>query len=118
MVERRSPKPSAGGSSPSWPANGLWDETGNRIKGTVFCLFTCSLIYKLNLDGYGVYMEYVDKARDYFKEVVAELKRVTWPTKKDTMAATWVVIITVIILSVFLGIVDLGLSQSIKLIIK
>ncbi|MBF8250657.1 MAG: secE [Deltaproteobacteria bacterium] len=63
-------------------------------------------------------MEYVDKARDYFKEVVAELKRVTWPTKKDTMAATWVVIITVIILSVFLGIVDLGLSQSIKLIIK
>lgn len=63
-------------------------------------------------------MEYVDKARDYFKEVVAELKRVTWPTKKDTIAATWVVIITVIILSVFLGIVDLGLSQSIKLIIK
>ncbi|MBI4746836.1 MAG: preprotein translocase subunit SecE [Deltaproteobacteria bacterium] len=63
-------------------------------------------------------MEYVDKARDYFKEVFAELKRVAWPTKKDTMAATWVVIITVIILSVFLGIVDLGLSQSIKLIIK
>lgn len=63
-------------------------------------------------------MEYVDKARDYFKEVAAELKRVTWPTKKDTMAATWVVIITVIILSVFLGIVDLGLSQFIKLILK
>jgi preprotein translocase subunit SecE len=63
-------------------------------------------------------MEYVDKAREYFKEVVAELKRVTWPTKKDTIAATWVVIITVIILSVFLGIVDLGLSQSIKFIIK
>lgn len=65
-----------------------------------------------------MYMEYVDKARDYFKEVAAELKRVTWPTKKDTMAATWVVIITVIILSVFLGIVDLGLSQFIKLILK
>lgn len=63
-------------------------------------------------------MEYVDKAKDYFKEVVAELKRVTWPTKKDTVAATWVVIITVIILSVFLGVVDLGISQAIKLIIK
>ena len=84
----------------------------------MFGLFTRSSIYKLNLDAYGVYMEYVDKARDYFKEVVAELKRVTWPTKKDTMAATWVVIITVIILSAFLGIVDLGLSQMIKLIIK
>ncbi|MDO8445131.1 MAG: preprotein translocase subunit SecE [Deltaproteobacteria bacterium] len=63
-------------------------------------------------------MEYIDKARDYFKEVMVELKRVTWPSKKETMAATWVVIITVIILSIFLGIVDLGLSQLIKLFIK
>lgn len=63
-------------------------------------------------------MEYVDKAKDYFKEVMVELKRVTWPSKKETMAATWVVIITVIILSIFLGIVDLGLSQLIKLFIK
>lgn len=63
-------------------------------------------------------MEYVDKAKDYFKEVMVELKRVTWPSKKDTMAATWVVIITVVILSIFLGIVDLGLSQLVKLFIK
>jgi len=63
-------------------------------------------------------MEYIDKARDYFKEVMVELKRVTWPSKKETMAATWVVIITVIILSIFLGIVDLGLSQLIKLFLK
>lgn len=63
-------------------------------------------------------MEYVDKARDYFKEVMVELKRVTWPTKKDTWAATWVVIITVIILSIFLGIVDLALSQLVKMFLR
>ncbi len=63
-------------------------------------------------------MEYIDKAKDYYKEVIVELKRVTWPSKKDTIAATWVVIITVIILSLFLGLVDLGLSQGIKLFIK
>ncbi len=63
-------------------------------------------------------MEYIDKARDYFKEVMVELKRVTWPSKKETMAATWVVIIAVIILSIFLGLVDLGLSQIIKLFLK
>lgn len=63
-------------------------------------------------------MEYIDKAKDYFKDVVVELKRVTWPSKKDTIAATWVVIITVVILSVFLGIVDIGLSQLIKLFLK
>ena len=60
-------------------------------------------------------MEYVDKAKDYFKDVMLELKRVTWPTKKDTMSATWVVLITVIILSIFLGLVDFVLSQVIKM---
>ena len=63
-------------------------------------------------------MEYIDKAKVYFKEVMVELKKVTWPSKKDTIAATWVVIITVMILSAFLGLVDLGLSQGIKLFIK
>ncbi len=63
-------------------------------------------------------MEYVDKAKDYFKDVMVELKRVTWPTKKDTWAATWVVIITVIILSIFLGIVDLALSQFVKMFLR
>lgn len=63
-------------------------------------------------------MEYIDKAKVYFKEVMVELRKVTWPSKKDTIAATWVVIITVMILSAFLGLVDLGLSQGIKLFIK
>jgi preprotein translocase subunit SecE len=59
-------------------------------------------------------MEYVDKAKDYFKDVVAELKRVTWPSKKDTIAATWVVIATVILISLGLGIVDVIFAWLIK----
>jgi preprotein translocase subunit SecE len=40
-------------------------------------------------------------------EIVMELKKVTWPTRKETSAATLVVIVTVIIASFILGIFDL-----------
>ena len=40
-------------------------------------------------------------------EIVMELKKVTWPTRKETQAATIVVIVTVIIASAFLGLFDL-----------
>jgi len=40
-------------------------------------------------------------------EITMELKKVTWPTRKETQAATVVVIITVIIASMFLGTFDL-----------
>ena len=39
-------------------------------------------------------------------EVTVELKKVTWPTRKETMSATVVVIITVIIAAAFLGMFD------------
>lgn len=40
-------------------------------------------------------------------EIAAELKKVTWPTRKETSAATTVVIVTVIISAVILGLFDL-----------
>src|SRR5438105_3957090 len=39
-------------------------------------------------------------------ECVTELSKVTWPTRKETMAATLVVIVTVFISSIFLGVFD------------
>jgi len=39
-------------------------------------------------------------------ECITELAKVTWPTRKETMAATLVVIVTVIIASSFLGMFD------------
>jgi len=42
---------------------------------------------------------------------------VTWPTPKQTLASTSVVIIVVIIVSVFLGIVDFGLTKIVKLVL-
>ncbi len=47
------------------------------------------------------------KTFDKASEIVMELKKVTWPTRKETQAATIVVIVTVIIASAFLGLFDL-----------
>jgi len=54
---------------------------------------------------------YLDKALQFLREVKVELKKVTWPTRKQTIGSTVVVIILVMIISLFLGIVDIGLSN-------
>jgi preprotein translocase subunit SecE len=66
----------------------------------------------------------MDKVRQIFQKIVqflkeakVELKKVTWPTRKQTLASTSVVIIVVIIVSAFLGIVDFGLAKVIRLVL-
>lgn len=56
-----------------------------------------------------------EKVRHFLKEAKVELKKVTWPTPKQTLASTSVVIVVVVIISIFLGIVDFGLSKIIRL---
>jgi len=58
-----------------------------------------------------------EKLNDFFTNVKAELKKVTWPTRKDTYASTMVVIVLVIISAIFLGGVDMILSRLIRLIL-
>lgn len=53
----------------------------------------------------------------FLREVRMELKKVTWPSRRETLASTSVVIVLVIIAAVFLGLVDLGLSRLIRAVI-
>jgi len=61
--------------------------------------------------------EKFEKFKLFLKEVKAELKKVVWPTRKDTIASTSVVVILVLIIAAFLGLVDFGLSRVIRLIL-
>lgn len=63
-------------------------------------------------------MEKIDKAKEFLAESKQELKKVTWPTKKQTMTSTWVVLAVTVVLSIFLGLVDLVLSKAIGYILK
>jgi preprotein translocase subunit SecE len=54
----------------------------------------------------------------FLREVKIELKKVTWPSRKQTLGSTAVVIVLVIVISFFLGLVDLGLSSLIGAALK
>lgn len=51
------------------------------------------------------------KTYSYSEEVVAELRKVTWPSRKETQTATVVVIVTTLIIAAILGLFDLVWSQ-------
>jgi preprotein translocase subunit SecE len=57
-------------------------------------------------------------AIQFLREVKTELKKVTWPSRKDTLSATLVVLVAVFIIAIFLGIVDSGLSNLVKQLLK
>jgi preprotein translocase subunit SecE len=59
----------------------------------------------------------VQQATDFFQEAWQELKKVHWPSRKETYAATLVVIIVVILISIYLALVDLALTKAIQAII-
>jgi preprotein translocase subunit SecE len=56
--------------------------------------------------------------REFFGEVRNELKRVTWPSRKEVYATTFVVILTSIFFGTYLWVVDLGLSTFVNRIFK
>jgi preprotein translocase subunit SecE len=58
--------------------------------------------------------ESIDNLKDYFKEVYLETKRVTFPSRKDTLKGTYVILITVFVAALFLGIVDVTLARIIQ----
>jgi len=51
---------------------------------------------------------------EFLQECWIELKKVHWPTRKETQAATIVVIIGVTIVALYLGLVDFVLSWIIR----
>jgi preprotein translocase subunit SecE len=62
-------------------------------------------------------MAWLNTVRNYLREVVVELKKVIWPSRKETLGSTAVVLVIVGLAAAFLGIVDLVLSRLVKLLV-
>ena len=56
----------------------------------------------------------VAKAIQFLLEVRGEVKKVTWPSKKEALGGTAVVVVVVLIMAVFLGLVDVLLSKIVE----
>ena len=55
--------------------------------------------------------------KNYLELSRAELRKVTWPTLKETRATSMVVLVFVVVMAIFLGVVDMGLSKLISTIL-
>ena len=53
----------------------------------------------------------------FLRQAKVELKKVKWPTRKELIASTVVVIVLTLLVSLYLGLVDLGLIKILKHII-
>ena len=58
------------------------------------------------------------RIKDFAGEVQSEFKKIVWPDKKVTMGSTGVVIVLVVLVSVYLGAVDLFIGKLISYILK
>lgn len=70
-------------------------------------------------------MELISKVREavprsvtFLQEVWAELKKVHWPGRKETYAATLVVLVIVSIVALYLGTVDFALFRAVQFILR
>lgn len=93
MVEHRTPNPGAAGSSPAGPA--------------ILYIIWSSLLFK--------------KIKKFLKEVwletVPPTGKVSWPDRKLTLNSTLIVIVAIIIVSFYIGIIDLILTKVVSLIV-
>ncbi|MGI6327538.1 MAG: preprotein translocase subunit SecE [Dethiobacteria bacterium] len=62
-------------------------------------------------------MSYVKKVQRFFHEVRIELKKVNWPSRRELLLFTGIVIIVILIIGVFFWILDSGLTAILRLII-
>ncbi|WP_044895179.1 preprotein translocase subunit SecE [Bacillus alveayuensis] len=54
----------------------------------------------------------------FFSDVAREMKKVSWPKRKELVRYTITVLTTVAFMTVFFAIVDLGISSLIRLVLE
>jgi preprotein translocase subunit SecE len=63
-------------------------------------------------------MERWQQLVQFLQEVRTELKKVHWPTRKEVVGSTVVVIVSVVIVSFFLGGIDVILQRLLTLVVR
>ena len=60
----------------------------------------------------------LNNIRKFFSEVRAEMQKVTWSTREEILGSTGVVLMTMLILSTFIGISDFILAHSLSVLLR
>ena len=60
----------------------------------------------------------LNNIKKFISEVRAEMQKVTWSTREEIMGSTAVVLMTMLILSTFIGVSDFILSHALSVLIR
>ena len=60
---------------------------------------------------------WISESRQFFREVMVEARKITWPTQKEAVAGTIGVVVVVALITAALSVVDAVLGQAIQWIL-
>jgi len=60
----------------------------------------------------------MNKATKFLKEVQTELKKVTWPTREQAIRLTGIVVGVSLVVGLYIGVLDYGLTKLIGLVVR
>ena len=63
-------------------------------------------------------MDFLKRAQEFVREVVAEFRKVAWPSRQELINSTVVVITVTVVVSLFLGAVDVVLARVVERILR
>jgi preprotein translocase subunit SecE len=66
----------------------------------------------------GLEVTWMQRLTNFFRGVNREMKKVAWPKRKELTRYTITVVTTVVFAAVFFYVVDLGISELIRLVVR
>jgi len=63
-------------------------------------------------------MDFLRRVQEFVREVVAEFRKVAWPSRQELINSTVVVITVTVVVSLFLGAVDVVLARVVERILR
>ena len=63
-------------------------------------------------------MQVIARVREFAQQVLAEFRKVTWPTRQELVNSTAVVIVVTVVIAFFLGAVDVVLARIVEWVLS
>ena len=60
----------------------------------------------------------IAKIKKFIGEVLAEMKKVSWTTRRELVDSTLIVIFSSFLLGLFVGVIDFAFSKGVAVIVK
>lgn len=91
---------------------------GNRKVRATAAIRMTEWIISLETILYNCYNDYMQKSSNFATDIADELKKVSWPTRSETIRLTIIVIAISLIIGVYIGIIDVLLTKALEIVTK